>query len=105
MVKVQTTSSKKATMTLNKRRRSLVNMQEWLENKATEQERLYEQYGKPLENKHMGEYVAISLDGQTILGQRIGELLREAIHSFGSGNFAIARVGHDTVERWRQIAA
>ena len=101
MAKVQTTSSKKATLTLNKRRRPLVNMQEWLEKKATEQERLYEQYGKPLEKKHTGEYVAISLDGQTILGQRLGELLREAVDSFGSDNFAIAKVGHDTVERWR----
>ena len=30
--------------------------------------RLYEQYGKPLEQEHWGEFVAIFLDGRTLVG-------------------------------------
>jgi hypothetical protein len=31
--------------------------------------RLYERYGKPLESKHRGEYVAIAPDGRTVLAR------------------------------------
>lgn len=83
----------------------MIDMQEWLEKKGKEQKRLYQKYGKPLEQDHTGEYVAISMGGETILGTRLGELLRQAVEAFGRDNFAIARVGHDTIETWRQIAA
>ena len=31
-------------------------------------EKLYDQYGKPLEQEHWGEYVAIFPDGRTLIG-------------------------------------
>ena len=51
-------------------------MREWLESTAEEDARLYEQYGKPLEKDHAGEYMAISPDGQTILSNDPDEILR-----------------------------
>ena len=77
---------------------------EWIDQKAKQKNRLYEQYGKELEEKHIGEYVAISTDGETILGDRMGEVLHEAIETFGNGNFAIARIGHRTLARWLTIS-
>ena len=65
---------------------------------------LYERYGKPLEKDHPGEYVAISPEGQTIVGAEAAEVLRRAIDSFGSGNFALKRVGYRTFGRWLTVA-
>ena len=73
---------------------------EWIERKLAEQRRLYEQYGKRLEPEHTGEFVAISLDGEIILGDRLGELLKRAIDTFGRDNFAMARVGHEVMAEW-----
>ena len=83
----------------------MFDMQDWLAKKGKEQKRLYEKYGKPLEQAHKGEYVAISKEGNTLLGIGLGELLRQAVDTFGSDNFAIAKIGHDAVETWRQIVA
>ena len=68
--------------------------------RSQEDARLYEQHGKPLEKEHKGEIVAIGPDGETILARRSGEVLRQAVNAFGSGNFALRRVGYDYVERW-----
>ena len=62
---------------------------------------LYERYGRPLEAQNRGEYVAISPDGQTILGSSVGQVLREAKAAFGPGNF-IFKVGDKAVGKWRQ---
>jgi hypothetical protein len=32
---------------------------------------LYEQYGKPLETEHKGEYLAISNNGKTVIGKNL----------------------------------
>ena len=77
--------------------------QEWLERKLEEQNRLYEKYGKPLENKHKGEFVAISLDGEILLERRLGDLLKQAIDTFGPDNFVMARVGHDALAEWLHL--
>ena len=61
---------------------------------------LYERYGKPLEKGHKGEYVAISPEGQTIVGPRAAEVLDQAVDAFGSGNFALKRVGYRAFGRW-----
>jgi hypothetical protein len=66
---------------------------------------LYERYGRPLESAHKGEYIAISPDGKTILGSRAAEVLRQAIDAFGSGNFALRRVGYRTFGRWLTLSA
>ncbi len=78
----------------------MVNIEEWLGHKAEEKRELYERYGKPLERNHKGEYVAISREGRVILGKRAGEVLRQAIDTFGSGNFGLFRVGHRSFSRW-----
>ena len=40
----------------------------------------YQQYAKPLEEKHAGEYLAVSLDGkQTLLGKTLLEVVKKAI--------------------------
>ena len=83
----------------------MVNMEAWFTEKAEQKRRLYQQHGKPLEKEHTGEYVAISTDGRTILGTRIGQVLRQAVDTFGRDNFALARVGHDTLAQWLTTAA
>ena len=77
---------------------------EWIERKLAEQRRLYEKYGKQLEPDHTGEFVAISLDGEIILGDRLGELLKRAIDTFGRDNFALVRVGDDMYEEYFNAA-
>ena len=64
---------------------------------------LYEKYGKPLEANHAGEFIAIGMDGEIILGKRDGETLRRAIDKFGRGNFAMARVGSDVIQGWSTV--
>ena len=81
----------------------MTNLKEWLSHRSEERQRLYQQYGKPFENEHSGEYVAISFDGQTILGQRSGDVLKCAVDTFGSGNFVLSRIGHRTFGRWLSL--
>lgn len=80
-------------------------IQEWLAHRAQEDRHLYEQYGKPLEVAHKGEYVAIGPAGQTILGGSVGKVLKKAIEAFGSGNFGLFRVGHRALGRWITLSA
>lgn len=64
-------------------------------------QRLYEQYGKPLEQEHTGKFVAIGSDGRTILEEDDGQVLKQAIEIFGRGNFGFFRVGHRAVHSLR----
>ena len=73
---------------------------EWIEKKAAERRRLYEKYGKQLEAEHAGKFVAISLDGEILLGEREGELFYQALDAFGRNKFALTRVGEEIVEVW-----
>ncbi len=66
--------------------------------------RLYEKYGKPLEADHIGEFIAISYEGRTILGTDDGQLLRQAVHDMGSGNFVLARIGETTYGQWLKLS-
>ncbi len=83
----------------------MIDMQEWLAETRQRDDRLYEEYGKPLEDKHVGELVAIGLDGRTILGASFDELAKRAIRTFGSGNFALRRVGSTAVLDWLELGA
>ena len=47
--------------------------------------RLYEQYGKPLEAEHWGEFVAIAGDGRYVLGTDSHEVTRRAVKELGRG--------------------
>jgi hypothetical protein len=78
----------------------MADMQKWYAKKAEQKKHLYEKYGKPFEKHHKGEYLAISNDGQTIIGDMMGEVLHEAVEIFGHDNFAMARVGYPTLARW-----
>ena len=79
------------------------NQEEWMERKLAEQCRLYDQYGRLLEKEHTGEFVAISLDGDIILGHREGEILKRSLDTFGRDNFAMARVGHKAMVEWLSL--
>jgi hypothetical protein len=63
-------------------------------------ERLYEQYGKPLEAAHRGEYVAIFPDGRTVLGSSVHEVMDRALDTVGPGGF-IFNVGDVAVWKCR----
>ena len=53
---------------------------------------LYERYGKPLEAERLGEFVAITSDGRTMLGTDRDTLFNDALEAFGAGIF-IFKVG------------
>ena len=72
--------------------------------RAEEDDRLYEKYGKPLEQKHAGEFVAIGPDGQYVLDSDELALAVQALNRFGQGNFALRRIGYDAEIRWRRRA-
>ena len=61
---------------------------------------LYEQFGKPLEMEHTGEFIAVSPEGQTLLGTTAGEVGRRAKEAFGPGNF-VFKLGPRVVGKWR----
>ncbi|HLG12792.1 MAG TPA: hypothetical protein VI876_13620 [Dehalococcoidia bacterium] len=63
-------------------------------------DRLYEQYARPLEREHAGEFVAISAEGKTVLGADLKMLVSKAKASLGPGNF-IFKIGDRAVGRWR----
>ena len=65
-----------------------------------ESERLYEQYGKPLEPEHWGDFVAIAPDGRTLLAPTLAQAMQHAADAFGPGNF-IFKVGERAVGKRR----
>ncbi|MSQ14455.1 MAG: hypothetical protein EXR50_01140 [Dehalococcoidia bacterium] len=63
-------------------------------------DRLYEQHAKPSEAEHWGEYIAISPDGQIVLGHNLTEVAQEAVSTFGRGVF-LFKVGEKVAGGWR----
>jgi hypothetical protein len=61
---------------------------------------LYEQYGKPLEAEHKGEYVVISNSGNTIVGKSLTEVVTHAIDKFGKGQF-VFKIGSQAIGSFR----
>ncbi len=61
---------------------------------------LYEQYGKPLEAAHKGEYVVISSNGNTIVGKSLTKVVKGAIEQFGKGHF-VFKIGSRAVGSFR----
>jgi len=78
-------------------------MKEWLAWRTKEDDRLYELYGKPLEKDHKGEYFAIGPEGQIILGDDGNAVIKQAIDRFGSGNFAVTKVGEGAYGKWLSL--
>jgi len=62
---------------------------------------LYERYVRPLEKEHWGKFVAVSLDGQVLLGDDELTVFQSALRKFGSGNFVMMRVGLKAVGKIR----
>ena len=62
---------------------------------------LYERFGKTLESKHTGEFVAISEDGRLIVGPDEISVTSQALEQFGRGQFAFRRIGWDYEGRIR----
>jgi len=61
---------------------------------------LYEQYGKPLEADHKGEYVVISHSGNTIVGKSLIEVVTNSIDKFGKCHF-VFKIGSRAVGSFR----
>lgn len=78
---------------------------EWIEKKEAERRRLYEEYGKQLEAEHAGKFVAISLDGEILLGEHEGRLFRQALSVFGRNKFALSKVGEEAMDVWLHTTA
>ncbi len=69
-----------------------------------EADRLYDQYVKPLESIHRGEYVGVSVDGKdgkTVIGATLIDVVRQTATAFGKGNGIVFRVGDKVVGRIR----
>jgi hypothetical protein len=61
---------------------------------------LYERYGKPLEQDHWGEFVAISPDGRILLGGDLNDVAWRGPEVLGRGCF-VFKVGERAVGKWR----
>ena len=61
---------------------------------------LYEQYGKPLEAEHTGEYVVIANSGNIIVGKSLSEVVISSIERFGKGNF-VFKIGSRAIGSFR----
>jgi hypothetical protein len=69
--------------------------EEWKAYRIQQDDLLYEKYGKPLEKEHAGEFVAISDDGQIILGDSQLAVLKRANREIGPGRYALRKIGAD----------
>jgi hypothetical protein len=74
------------------------------EKEAARADRLYAQYGTPLERDHSGEYLAVSLDGRMLLAPSLLEAVERAADAFGPGNY-VFRIGTRTVGSWLWLLA
>ena len=63
-------------------------------------EKLYNQYGKPLEQDHWGEYVAVFPGGRTLVGNDLMVVTDQALDQFGQGSF-VFKIGDKAIGKWR----
>lgn len=63
-----------------------------------EMDRLYEQYGRPLEADHWGEYLAISENGETLLAPTLDEIMELPHEKLGPRSL-IVKIGEVTIGR------
>lgn len=59
---------------------------------------VYERHVRPLEQEHRGKYVAISADGQSVLGRTMHEAAQKAAQQLGPGSF-LYKIGERAVGR------
>lgn len=77
-------------------------LRRWIANRAQQDDLLYQRYGRELEPKHTGEFVAIGDDGRLVRGTDELTVARQARDLFGPGNFTIRRIGREAEIRWRR---
>lgn len=63
-------------------------------------DKLYKKYGEPLEKEHKGEYLAVSFQGKTFLGNNLYEVVKRASDTFGPANSIVFKVGQKFVGKW-----
>ena len=63
---------------------------------------LYKKHGKSLEDKHWGEYVAISKQGKIVLSPDLNEVFKESLQKLGPGSF-VFKVGEKAIWKWRGL--
>ena len=61
---------------------------------------LYERHGTPLEADHLGQYLAVSPDGRTVLGPDLLDVACQAKEQLGPGCF-LYKIGERAVGAWR----
>jgi len=59
---------------------------------------LYDEFARPLEQEHYGEFIAITRDGRTLLGPTLRDVMIRAKEAFGPGVF-IYKIGPKAVGR------
>ncbi len=64
-------------------------------------EDLYERYGKPLEAKHHGEFIAISTQGKVVLAPTLQQVLDESLKQLGPGSFVFRLTADRCAMKWR----
>lgn len=69
---------------------------EWVQREGN---RLYEEYGKPLEKEHWGEFAAVTSDGRWVLASTLDEVIEKKRATLGPGCF-IFKVGEKAVGGW-----
>jgi hypothetical protein len=62
-------------------------------------DRLYDQYVRPLEVNHRGQYTGVSLQGGVVLAPTLVEVVQKAVSQFGKNNSVAFRVGPRAVGR------
>ncbi|MDO8691973.1 MAG: hypothetical protein Q7R39_18545 [Dehalococcoidia bacterium] len=77
-------------------------LQDWIAKRARQDDDLYQRYARELEPQHRGQFVAISQDGQLITGSDELAVAKQAVQQFGSGTFALRRIGEEAEIRWRR---
>lgn len=65
-------------------------------------DKLYQKYGKPLEEKYWGEYIAVSKNGRTVLGNDLIKVMKKSLAQFGPGSH-VFKIGERAVFKWRRI--
>ena len=63
-------------------------------------ERLYEPYARPYEAEHAGQFIAISPDGRSLLGDTMLDVAKRADSALGPGHF-VFKLGPRSVGKWR----
>lgn len=64
-------------------------------------EDLYERYGKPLEAKHAGDFIAISKQGRVVRAPTLQKILDLSLAELGKGSYVFKLGADRSVIKWR----